>query len=225
MVHKAEVTPLFYAILFFFSAFVQVTTTVTSAYADRLHVSGNVIYFDMGYRGLGQEYPKELEQTDVLPFMDMLFENPAIDTVSVSGPGGYGPASDKIIEKILSFGLNTTAFGDCISACANIFLAGQSRALLPGARLGFHRPYILKEEEHAYFEAHRVRMGWNEEFDYVPWIYDIGLTDMVEAFNYMASRGVSVDFIIRAYSTDSFSVWFPTNEDLENFGIITPINK
>ena len=199
----------------------SVTTNTTTAHAERFHVSGNVLHFDMGYRGSEQEYSRELEQTDVLPFLDILFENPVIDTVSVSGPGGYGPASEKIIEKILSLGLNTTAFGDCISACANIFLAGQSRALLPGARLGFHRPYIIKEEELAYFEAHRERMGWREEFDYVPWIYDIGLTDMVEAFSYMSSRGVSVDFITRAYSTNSFNVWFPTHIELEKNGVIT----
>lgn len=220
MLHKAARPPLINATIFFVSVFFQATTTVTSAHADRLHVSGNVLHFDMGYRGSEQEYSRELEQTDVLPFLDILLENPVIDTISVSGPGGYGPASHIIIEKILILGLNTTAFGDCISACANIFLAGQSRALLPGARLGFHRPYILKEEELAYFEAHRVRMGWNEEFDYVPWIYDIGLTDMIEAFNYMASRGVSVDFISRAYSTDSFSVWFPSEETLIENGVL-----
>lgn len=220
MLHKAARPPLLNATLFFFSAFLQATTTVISAHADRLHVSGNVLHFDMGYRGSDQEYSRELEQTDVLPFLDILFENPVIDTVSVSGPGGYGPASEKIIEKILSLGLNTTAFGDCISACANIFLAGQSRALLPGARLGFHRPYIIKEEELAYFEAHRERMGWREEFDYVPWIYDIGLTDMVEAFSYMSSRGVSVDFISRAYSIDSFSVWYPDYNMLIAEGVL-----
>ena len=194
--------------------------TSTLVVAERYRVAGNVLYFDMGYRGPDLEYPRELGKSDVYPIQSILFENPSIDTISLSGPGGYGPASDQIIEKILRLGLNTTAFGDCISACANIFLAGQSRSLLPSARLGFHRPYIIKQDEFAYFEANKERMGWHEEFDYVPWIYDVGLADMLHAFSYMAGRGVSIDFITRAYSVDSFSVWFPSYEILFEEGVV-----
>jgi hypothetical protein len=79
MLHKAARPPLLNATLFFFSAFLQATTTVTSAHAERFHVSGNVLHFDMGYRGSEQEYSRELEQTDVLAFLDILFENPVID--------------------------------------------------------------------------------------------------------------------------------------------------
>lgn len=194
--------------------------TATLASAERYKIEGTVLYFDMGHRGADFEYPRELEKTDVSPIVAILLENPDIDTISVSGPGGYGPAADEIIEKILSLGLNTTAFGDCISACANIFLAGQSRTLMPGARLGFHRPFISKEDEFAYFKAHRGRMGWTEEFDYVPWIYDVGLSDMIKAFSYMASRGVTTDFIARAYSIDSFSIWYPSSEELVHGGVL-----
>lgn len=195
--------------------------TGTSAHADRLNVSGNVLYFDMGHRGADLEHPRALERTDVHPIQSMLFENPAIDTISVSGPGGSGTAADEIIQTILTHELNTTAFADCVSACANIFLAGKNRSLSPGARLGFHRPYVVNDDEFRYFEAHKERMGWKEEFDYVPWIYDVGLTDMVNAFSYMSSRGVSTEFIIRAYSVDSFNVWFPKEEELMESGVVS----
>lgn len=200
----------------------SVITNTTSAYADRWRIAGNVLYFDMGYVGEGLEHPRGLEKTDVHPIQSILFENPSIDTISVTGPGGYSPAADEIIAVILRHGISTTAFGDCISACANIFLAGENRSLLPGARLGFHRPFILKEDEFAYFKANKESKGWHEEFDYVPWIYDVGLTDMLDAFNYMVSRGVSLDFISRAYSVDSYSVWFPTNKELEKGGVLNP---
>lgn len=209
-------------LMLFYFGLSTLCATSTLASAERYKIDGSVLYFDMGYRGADLEFSRELEQTDVLPIQNILFENPSIDTVSVSGPGGYGPASKEIIQKILNLRLNTTAFGDCISACANIFLAGQNRVLLPGARLGFHRPYIVKEDEFSYFEAIKERMGWREEFDYVPWIYDVGLVDMVEAVNYMTSRGVSTEFIVRAYSVDSFGVWFPTEEELKDNGVITP---
>ena len=78
MLHKAARPLLINTTIFFVSVFFQATTMVTSAHADRLHVSGNVLHFDMGYRGSEQEYSRELEQTDVLPFLDMLLENPVI---------------------------------------------------------------------------------------------------------------------------------------------------
>lgn len=216
-----ETMRFFRTVLFLLTTILYTSETTTPAYADRWRISGNILYFDMDYRGSELTHPKGLEQTDVRPIQNMLFENPDIDTISVSGPGGYGPAADEIIRTILTHELNTTAFADCVSACANIFLAGKNRSLSPGARLGFHRPYVVKTDEIRYFEAHKERMGWKEEFDYVPWIYDVGLVDMVEAFNYMASRGVSTDFIARAYSVDSFNVWFPTNVELEENGVIT----
>lgn len=210
----------FGAALFLLTFALYSAETASSAHADRLNVSDNVLYFDMGYRGAELEYPRQLERSDVEPIQIIIFENPAIDTISVTGPGGSGAAADEIIEAILTHGLNTTAHGDCVSACANIFMAGKNRWLSPGARLGFHRPYVVKDDEIRYFEAHKEGMGWKDEFDYVPWIYDVGLMDMLAAFSYLLSRGVSEDFITRAYSTNSFHVWFPTNKELEENGVI-----
>jgi hypothetical protein len=216
-----ETMRFFRTALFLLTTILYTSETTTPAYADRWRISGNILYFDMGYRGAELEYPRQLERSDVEPIQSIIFENPAIDTISVTGPGGSGAAADEIIEAILTHGLNTTTHGDCVSACANIFLAGKNRSLSPGARLGFHRPYVVNTDEIRYFEAHKERMGWKDEFDYVPWIYDVGLVDMLAAFSYLLSRGVSVDFITRAYSTNSFHVWYPTNIELEKNGVIT----
>ena len=52
--------------------------------------------------------------------------------------------------------LTLEAFGECASACARIFLGGKSRKLADGAKLGFHRPWIVKERERRLYEANRV---------------------------------------------------------------------
>lgn len=165
----------------------------------------------------------ELVQRDVTVFKLYVMENPQIDTVVLTSTGGYGPASWEIIDIILEFGLNTRVVGECLSACAHIFLAGTTRSLEPEASLGFHRPYIIGSKERAYCLAHREERGWQDEFDYVEFIYDVGLSDMLQMVNFMNERGVSLSFIQEAYSYDSYSIWEPDPTVLFKSGVLTEL--
>ena len=165
----------------------------------------------------------ELVPRDVTEFKLYVMENPQIDTVVLTSTGGYGPASWEIIDTILEFGLNTRVVGECLSACAHIFLAGTTRSLEPEASLGFHRPYIIGSEERAYYMANREARGWQDEFDYVEFIYDVGLSDMLQMVNFMNERGVSLSFIQEAYSYDSYSMWEPDPTVLFKSGVLTEL--
>ena len=188
---------------------------------ERWVVQDNELIFDMGvpYRDAPDDVG--LGKRDVEEFKLVIMENPAVDTIVVSGGGGYGPAGTEIADSILNFGFHTRAFGDCLSACTRIFLAGDIRRLSPEASLGFHRPYVLREEEQAYYLAHRMNRGWQDEFDYVEFIYDVGLVDMLENVEFMVSRGVAFDFIAQAYSYSSFEMWRPEVEVLLASGVVT----
>ena len=72
------------------------------------------------------------------------------------------------------------------------FLGGKSRNWLTGAKLGFHRPWIVKEREKRLYEANRVEEKWEDEFDYVTMIYDVAMQDMLEGIKFMRSRGVDI---------------------------------
>ena len=122
---------------------------------------------------------------------------------------------------MVEHGINTEAFGECASACARIFLGGKSRILAPGGTLGFHRPWIDKESEKHFYEANRIKEKWEEEFDYVPWIYDIALQDMLEGIKFMRSRDVDIEFILKIYSTSSYDLWEPSREELLEAGVLT----
>ena len=136
-------------------------------------------------------------------------EHPSVNTVAVTGPGGFGPAGAAIAHKIIEFDLDTIAYGECASACANIFMAGGSRRVTRDAKLGFHRPYVTASEEKAYYEYARDGQGWQEEFDYVQHIYDVALTDMLGIVEFMTSRSIALDFILEAYSHSSYEMWEP----------------
>lgn len=187
---------------------------------ERFETDGKELTFNLTIPYPDDPSSTELIWRDVEEFQLYVMENPELRLVSVSGPGGYGPAAVEISETILEFGLSTRAFGDCMSACSRIFLAGQMRTLAEGARLGFHRPYIIGEEEREYFLAHRENRGWETEFDYVEWIYDIGWRDTLETIEFMTSRGVSLDFALEAFTHDSYEMWFPNFDELKKGGVL-----
>lgn len=204
---------------------VFLTTLLCSpAAADRFRVEQDILFFDMGYAGAEGAWPDELKQSDVGQFMIWIADYENVDTIAVTGPGGFGPAGREIAETIITFKFDTVAYGDCASACANIFMAGTKRRLTADAQLGFHRPYVIADEEKAYYEYARDGQGWQEEFDYVPHIYDVALTDMLGIVEYMTSRGIALDFILEAYSHSSFKVWEPDHSRLLKAGVITSID-
>ena len=80
---------------------------------------------------------------------------------------------------------------------------------------------MVKESEKRFYEANRIKENWEEEFDYVLWIYDVAIRDVVEGINYMESRGVSLEFILRTLETDSYDMWEPSREELLEAGVLT----
>ena len=188
---------------------------------SRYTIEGNTLTLDMTVAAPGYEFDGELDGYDETEVISYLFEHPEINTLRVTGPGGYGPAGRAISTYLAQHGINTQAFGECASACARIFLGGKSRKLADGAKLGFHRPWIVKEREKRLYEANRVEEKWEDEFDYVTMIYDVAMQDMLEGIKFMRSRGVNMDFILKIYSTSSYDMWEPSRERLVASGVLT----
>ena len=206
----------------FFLTLFLVFTAATSLFAQsRYTIEGNILTLDMTVAAPGYEFDGELDGYDETEVISYLFDHPEINTLRVTGPGGYGPAGRAISTYLAQHGINTQAFGECASACARIFLGGKSRKLADGAKLGFHRPWIVKERERRLYEANRVKEKWEDEFDYVTMIYDIAMQNMLEGIKFMRSRGVDMDFILKIYSTSSYDIWEPSREELLEAGILT----
>ena len=188
---------------------------------SRYTIEGNTLTLDMTVAAPGYEFDGELDGYDETEVISYLFDHPEINTLRVTGPGGYGPAGRAISTYLAQHGINTQAFGECASACARIFLGGKSRKLADGAKLGFHRPWIVKERERRLYEANRVEEKWEDEFDYVTMIYDVAMQDMLEGIKFMRSRDVDIEFILKIYSTSSYDLWEPSREELLEAGVLT----
>jgi len=201
-------------------SFLFISTTGLLA-QSRYTIDGDTLTLDMTIKEPGYDFDGGLGAYDETEVISYLFDHPEINTLRVTGPGGYGPAGRVISDYLLRHSINTVAFGECYSACARIFLGGKSRMLAPGATLGFHRPWIVKESEKRFYEANRIKEKWEEEFDYVPWIYDVAIGDVVEGITFLRGRGVEMDFILKIYSTSSYDIWYPSKAELLEAGVLT----
>ena len=194
----------------------------TSLSADRrFTVEGDTLVFDMTIEESGHKLTQQLERYDVNLLSDYLFEHPEIKILKLTGPGGFMPAARDMAAKIIEFNLNTVAYGECASACTTIFLAGNKRSLETSAKLGFHRQWVDKEQEKLYYNAMKETKGWKNEFDYIAWIYDVLADNIVKDIEFMESRGVSMDFILKALSKASYDMWEPSRDELTAAGIVT----
>jgi len=206
---------------FVWPLFVLLASSTGLLAQSRYEIDGNTLTLDMTVAAPGYDFDGGLDAYDETEVISYLFDHPEIKTLRVTGPGGYGPAGRAISNYLLRHSINTVAFGECDSACARIFLGGKSRMLAPGATLGFHRPWIVKESEKRFYEANRIKENWEEEFDYVPWIYDVAIGDVVEGITFLRSRGVEMDFILKIYSISSYDMWEPSREELVEAGVLT----
>ena len=192
-----------------------------SAQSNRYELDGDTLNFDMRAEDPKHEFTGQLEMYDSNEIAAYLFDYPEIKTLRITGPGGFMPAAREIADKLIRFEVDTVAFGECNSACATIFLAGKNRALESNATLGFHRQWIDKPQERKYYNAMRETKGWKDEFDYLGWVYDVLVDNLVNDIRFMESRGVSLDFISETLETDSYNMWTPTREELLTGGVIT----
>ena len=187
----------------------------------RYELVGGTLNFDMRAEDPKHEFTGQLEMYDNNEIAAYLFDYPEIKTLRITGPGGFMPAAREIADKLIRFEVDTVAFGECNSACSTIFLAGKNRTLEPNATLGFHRQWIDKPREKKYYEAMRETKGWKDEFDYLGWVYDVLVDNLIKDIRFMESRGVDLDFISETLETDSYDMWKPTREELLAGGVIT----
>ena len=188
---------------------------------SRYTIDGDTLTLDMTIKEPGYEFDGALDEYDETEVISYLFDNPQIKTLRVTGPGGYLPTASAIAEYLIRHDINTEAVGECNSACAQIFLGGKTRTLGQGAKLGFHRPHLVKEREKQFYEENHVKKGWKDRFDYGIDTYDLAMLHMVKSIEYMLSRGVDIDFILKRYSTSSYDIWYPSKAELLEAGVLT----
>ena len=185
---------------------------------QRFTLDGTRLIFDSsvadedGYDGIDYEDATELRA--------FLFEHPEIDLIELRSEGGVMTAALDMAAVIVDFSIDTLATGRCESACTLVFLAGENRTLERGARLGFHSTSWSRENIKDYYERMKDSHGWIDEFAFASWVYEEAMRDFNKELEFMVSRGVSVDFVIRAAYVNSDDIWYPTRDELLRYRIL-----
>jgi hypothetical protein len=128
----------------------------------------------------------------------LLEREPGIRTLRLQSPGGRIAEARGLVTVVWRYALATAARGDCASACTLVFVAGHSRRLDPGARLGFHG-YDLRSPVFGLIDpaAEMRRDGV---------IFRVG--------------GVDAAFLDRAMAVPHRTMWFPDRKALIAAGVI-----
>jgi hypothetical protein len=132
----------------------------------------------------------------------MLIKNPGIHGIVLSSTGGMVSEGRGIFRLIDQYKLDTYVYGECSSACALAFIAGNKRYMAANARLGFHQ-YDLQLQS------------------------PLQHIDVVEAQKHdlklLRKKHISSQFLDRVFKQPSHLIWFPTVKELLESGVVNAI--
>ena len=144
-----------------------------------------------------------------------------VQTMRLTSDGGYIEAAYEMAAIIKDYGLNTEVQGECASACAILFSAGESRVMNRGGRIGLHPSSWGVEAIRNYYEGTRSDSGWKDEFAFAEWVYEEGQRDANKLITHFLSHGVSADFAVKVVSIGMNGMWYPTRAEMEAANLIT----
>ena len=187
--------------------------------SPKFRTQGADLYFST--EDLPDNEASEIEVEDVDHLLDLLRANPQIRRLTLTSTGGSIWAGNEMARIVQDYALDTTVDGECSSSCVTIFLAGETRRMTGGSKIGFHQRSWSASGTQSYYERWREEEDWETPFDFASWIYRDTQSETWKELTYMISRGVDPEFAIETKRSRS-GIWFPTRKRLEEAGVLTP---
>jgi hypothetical protein len=131
-------------------------------------------------------------------FKKSLDKNPNVNKISLYSNGGLFKEVSLIAEEILIKRIDTYVEVKCESFCTIVFLSGYNRFSTPSAKIGFHAP-SLKGASHLDDESN------------------------VASREFYSKLRVSKDFINKIYATPNSDMWYPTQKELMDAGVVNRV--
>ena len=188
---------------------------------ERMVVERNLLIYDLSESSGLPEEDRMILPDDHVRLAELLMENPEVDTIVVSGDGGFSWPAHEMANKIESFGLHTVARHTCASACTTILLGGAERSMQPGASIGFHRMSNAASDLRATYGRLKVEQGWSDEFAFASYIFERGEIAARDYIAFLLRRGVTPDFALRSLTFSSSDMWFPSETEMLEAGVLT----
>lgn len=188
---------------------------------QKFSLQGRTLVYDTETGEEGE--PAEISDEDIGRLRDILKQNPDVSELQLNSIGGSVFAGEEIAGLVLEHELDTLVDGECISACVDVFLAGNRRRMTIGSRIGFHQRSWPAAAVHTYYRSERKRQRWATPFEFGSWIYVDTQREMYDHLSYMVSRGVDPGFAIETLRTEPGSEWFPSRLRLIAAGVLREV--
>lgn len=189
----------------------------TSAWADKLRVEGDELIYDTHLAETGSD--QEILAPDLDRMQDLLRAHPDVTTMRLNSPGGIVWVGQEMARIVADYELNTVTDGECSSTCVLVFLAGQSRQMTRGSKIGFHQTNWSAGSIEAYYANRKDDNGWDTPFEFASWMYQDTQSEVYDGLTYLIDRGVAAGFAVETLKS-SDDVWFPSRKELLAAGVL-----
>lgn len=190
---------------------------------ERFTVKGDQLFIDLDklyYEGsdivLGGD-------TDSKIVGELLFYHSDIKIVLLTGQGGLAHSAEHIARLFMRHEITTVAYGECLSACAVMFLGGSERRLSKGAVIGLHRAQSSVVDHISFYEEMKAKRGWVDEFAYAEWNYQDGQLLAKSMMELLLEQDIDPRVLINTFGADPDHFWRPSLKELEDLKIITNV--
>jgi hypothetical protein len=188
---------------------------------ERFTVRGDHLFIDLDkfyYEGsdvvLGND-------TDSKVVGELLFYHSEIKNVLLTGQGGLVHSAEHIARLFMRHDITTIAYGECLSACAVMFLGGSERRLSKGAVIGLHRAQASVVDHMSFYEEMKAQRGWADEFAYAEWNYQDGQLLAKSVLELLLEQDIDPRVLVKAFGAGPDDLWRPSLKELEDLRIIT----
>ena len=186
--------------------------------AEKFKLDGEILFYDTDSVPPGQD---EINWQDVETLVFLLRQQQQIEVLHLNSAGGLIEAAREMADIIIDFELDTRVTDECASACVTLFLAGESRQLDRGGRLGFHRSSWDATSMEEYYKDARADIGWDSLYEFASWSYEEAQKDVLSEMEYLLERGVDPEFAIKTLRAENADMWFPRRRELTLAGVLS----
>lgn len=209
------------AVLLICGTFLSPHVTAKESLPQKFSLKGQTLVYDTETDI--KDALKEITDEDADRMQEILNKHPDIQELRLNSSGGSVRAGDAMAEMVLAYGLDTSVDGDCVSACVNVFLAGDRRRMTLGSRIGFHQRHWPAQAVHQFYRDERKLRRWSTPFEFGSWIYQSTQSEIYEHLGYMVARGVDPGFAIETMRIGPESEWYPGRLRLIAAGVLREV--
>jgi hypothetical protein len=188
---------------------------------ERFTVKDNYLFIDLDkfyYEGSDIVIGND---TDSKIVGELLFYYSEINIVLLTGQGGLAYSAEHIARLFMRHEITTVAYGECLSACAVMFLGGSERRLSKGAVIGLHRAQTSVVNHMSFYEEMKDKIGWTDEFAYAEWNYQDGQILAKSMMELFLEQNINPRVLVNMFSAAPDDIWRPSLKELEDLRIIT----